>query len=269
LLEAVVARPDARLHELDVLDPAERHRLLSEFNGNPVPLPEALLPELFEAQAARTPESVALIFGDDSLTYRELNTRANRLAHHLISLGVGPECLVGICLERSFAVVEALLAVLKAGGAYLPLDPEYPAARLAQMVADAAPKVVLSTKALGQSMPQMARVLRRDTPEVAASLAQAPTHDPTDADRVSVLRGKHRSYVIYTSGSTGTPKGVVIEHCALSAFLNGISAHVAFTPGDRHLAVTTIAFDISILELLLPLCHGAEVVIASRDEARD
>ncbi|HKA42238.1 MAG TPA: amino acid adenylation domain-containing protein [Burkholderiales bacterium] len=269
LLEAVAARPDARLHELDVLDPSERHRLLSEFSGAPVAVPEAMLPELFEAQVVRTPDAVALIFGDESLMYRELNTRANRLAHHLISLGVGPESLVGICLERSFDVVEALLAVLKAGAAYLPLDPEYPAARLAQMVVDATPKVVLSTKALGQSMPEMIRVLRRDTPDFAASLAQAPTHNPTDADRVSVLRREHPSYVIYTSGSTGTPKGVVIQHCALSAFLKAICTHVAFKPGDRHLAVTTTAFDISILELLLPLCHGAEVVIASREEVRD
>jgi len=269
LLEAVVAKPDARLHELEILDAEERRRLLSEFNGAPGPVPEAMLPELFEAQAARTPDAAALIFAGEFLSYRELNARANRLAHLLISVGVGPECLVGICLERSFDVVEALLAVHKAGAAYLPLDPEYPAARLAQMVSDANPKVVLGTKAFRQILPEQATVLWRDTAEFAARLEQLPAHDPSDADRTSALQPKHPAYVIYTSGSTGAPKGVVIEHRALSAFLYAISAHIAFQPGDLHLAVTTIAFDISILELLAPLCQGAQVVLGSRQEARD
>jgi amino acid adenylation domain-containing protein len=269
LLEAVVAMPDARLHELDILDTGERHRLLWEFNRARGPVPEAMLPALFEAQAGRTPDAVALSFAGESLSYRELNARANRLAHLFMSVGVGPECFVGICLERSLAVVEALLAVHKAGAAYLPLDPDYPPARLAQMVTDAKPKVVLSSTAFRQILPEGVTILWRDAAEFVARLEQSPARNPSNADRTLALRPKHPAYVIYTSGSTGTPKGVVIEQGTLSAFLHAISAHVVFQPGDRHLAVTTIAFDISILELLIPLCRGAQVVLGSSHEARD
>ena len=147
LLARLAASAGMPLHRLVVLDAGERRTLLEEFNATAREVPETTLPELFEAQVARTPEAVAVVFGDETLSYAELNARANRLAHHLIGLGVGPECLVGICLERSFDMVVALLATLKAGGAYLPLDPDYPEARLAQMLADAAPAVVLSTGA--------------------------------------------------------------------------------------------------------------------------
>ena len=269
LLGAAVATPDMPLHRLEILGPEERHMLLKEFNDTARPLPEATLPQLFEAQVERAPEAIALVFGEESLTYQELNARANRLAHHLIGLGVGPESLVGIALERSIEMVVALLGVLKAGGAYLPLDPDYPHARLAHMLGDAAPALVLSTKDLCDRLPQDLQVLSLDGLELRTALLQGPSHDPSDQDRITPLLPQHPAYVIYTSGSTGTPKGVVIEHRALSMFLQAMRPHLAFGSGDRHLAVTTVGFDISILELFLPLCHGAEVVLAGRHEARD
>ena len=148
LLEAAVAAPEVPLHRLEMLGAQERHILVEGFNATAHAVAETTLPALFEAQVARAPEAVAVIFGQESLSYGELNARANRLAHHLIGLGVGPESLVGIALERSTEMIVALLGTLKAGAAYLPLDPDYPEARLAQMLTDAAPALVLSSSAL-------------------------------------------------------------------------------------------------------------------------
>ena len=159
LLKGIVETPDMPLHRLEILGPEERHMLLKEFNDTARPLPEATLPQLFEAQVERDPQAIALVFDEKSLTYQELNARANRLAHHLIGLGVGPESLVGIALERSMEMVVALLGVLKAGGAYLPLDPDYPQARLAHMLADASPALVLTSGALRARLPQKLRCL--------------------------------------------------------------------------------------------------------------
>ena len=139
LLEAAVAAPDEPLHRLGFSTPDERHTLLESFNATAHEVPNATLPELFEAQVARTPDAIAVVFGEQALSYAELNARANQLAHHLIGLGVGPEALVGIALERSIEMVVGLVGILKAGAAYLPLDPEYPTARLEQMLTDAAP----------------------------------------------------------------------------------------------------------------------------------
>ena len=148
LLEAAVAAPDEPLHRLGVLDADERHTLLESFNATAHEVPNATLPALFEAQVARTPDAIAVVFGEQALSYAELNARANQLAHHLIGLGVGPEALVGIALERSIEMVVGLVGILKAGAAYLPLDPEYPTARLEQMLIDAAPAVVLTSEAV-------------------------------------------------------------------------------------------------------------------------
>ena len=269
VLEGGVGRPEVPLHRLEVLGPEERHALLEEFNATAHPLPEATLPALFEGQVARTPEALALLCGEERLSYGALNARANRLAHWLLAHGVGPERVVGIALERSPEMVVALLATLKAGGAYLPLDPEYPAARLAQMLGEAAPVLVLTSRSVRARLPQGLELLALDAPETQAALARAPTHNPTDADRPTPLRPQHPAYVIYTSGSTGRPKGVVVERGVLAVFLGAMAAHLTFAPGDRHVAVTTITFDISLLEFLLPLCHGAEVLLAGKQEARD
>ncbi|MFL6244609.1 MAG: amino acid adenylation domain-containing protein [Thermoanaerobaculia bacterium] len=232
----------------------------------------ATLPDLFEAQAARTPHAIAVVCGETSLTYAQLNARANRVAHHLMTRGVGPDDIVGIALERSTEMLIALLGVMKAGAAYLPLDPEFPHARLDAMIEDAKPALVLDVV-----IPSVSRGTWVDGRQNAHATHVAPPHHPgpptharDDSDNPHrTLLSRHAAYVIYTSGSTGKPKGVVIEHEALSVFLDAMKDRVAFAPGHRHIAVTTMAFDISIVELFLPLCHGAEVWIASRDEARD
>ena len=187
----------------------------------PGPLPEATLPALFEGQVARTPEALALLCGEERLSYGALNARANRLAHWLLAHGVGPERVVGIALERSPEMVVALLATLKAGGAYLPLDPEYPAARLAQMLGEAAPVLVLTSRSVRARLPQELELLALDAPETQAALARAPTHNPTDADRPTPLRPQHPAYVIYTSGSTGRPKGAPNSHWGWSTGSSG------------------------------------------------
>ena len=240
LLESIAGDPARPLHLLEMLDPKERRLLLRDCNDTAQPAEPLSLPELFERQAARTPDAVAVITSaGQPIRYAELNARANRLAHRLIAAGAGPETVVGIAMERSADVVVAILGVLKSGAAYLPLDPEYPEARLKQMIDDAAPLTVLRDIGDGDG---------------------APDHNPGVA-----IAPRSAAYVIYTSGSTGKPKGVMIEHRALSLFLQGAGA----APGQRLLAVTTIAFDISILELFLPLCRGASVIVASRDDTRD
>ncbi|WP_210171776.1 AMP-binding protein, partial [Rhizobium sp. Root1203] len=169
------------------------------------------MPARFEAQAARTPDAVALRFGDAQVSYGDLNRRANRLAHRLIDEGVGPESVVGLCLGRSIEMVVALLAVLKSGAAYLPLDPDYPADRLAFMLDDAKPSHVLTAAALSGRLPAGIRKLEVDRVDLAGSRED----DPTDEDRTAPLTAANAAYIIYTSGSTGRPKGVVIEHAAL------------------------------------------------------
>jgi amino acid adenylation domain-containing protein len=245
LLEAAVAAPDAPLHRLDVLDKAERKALLPDAaETRYVHAPRASVPERFAAQASRTPDAVALVFSDEVVTYAELAARARRVANHLVAHGVGRGSFVGIDLERSVEMVVALLGVLQAGAAYVPLDPEYPPARRADMLADAAPAFVITREVVWQ----------------AAGAGDAIAARPGSADP---------AYVIYTSGSTGRPKGVVVPHGALSAFVEAVAEHVPFGAGDRHLAVTTIGFDISILEIVVPLCGGAQVWIADRATARD
>jgi non-ribosomal peptide synthetase component F len=177
----------SRYRRLEILEPGERQTLLEGFNATSRPVPEATLPALFEAQVARTPEAVAVVFDQESLSYCELNTGANRLAHYLIGLGVGPESLVGIALERSMDLVVALLGTLKAGGAYLPLDPDYPQARLAHMLADAAPALVVSTGALRTPLPQSLKVLNLDELELQAGFQEIPAHNPVDGERSCAL----------------------------------------------------------------------------------
>ena len=204
LLEAAVAEPDRAIGSLDILSPEERHTILREWNDTAHPIPSATLPELFAAQVAKTPDAVAVVFEDESLSYGELDARANQLAHHLRALGVGPETVVGLCVERSLEMMVGLLGILKAGGAYLPLDPGYPHERLAFMLADAGAPVLVTQSALLDRLPAHdARIVRLDAdwPAIACHPATAPQLR---------LDPQNTAYVIYTSGSTGTPKGVVV-----------------------------------------------------------
>jgi amino acid adenylation domain-containing protein len=229
---------------------------------------------LFEEQVERSPDAIAVVFpgtardgaqassgrcGEELLTYRELNRRANQLAHRLQALGVGPEVLVGICVERSLEMVVGLLGILKAGGAYLPLDPHYPTERLAMMLSDAQPLVLLSQSHLLEALPDTsAKILALD------KVTDGPVTDPT-----STVQPDHLAYVIYTSGSTGRPKGVQISHGALSNFLMSMRERPGLTEQDVLVAVTTLSFDIAALEIYLPLIVGARLIIAPRGSVAD
>ena len=207
LLEAAVADPDRAIGRLDILTAAERATILREWNDTARAIPSATLPELFAAQAARSPDAIAVVFEQESLTYGALDARANQLAHHLRALGVGPEVVVGLCIERSLEMLIGLLGILKAGGAYLPLDPSYPHERLAFMLADAgAPVLVTQSRLRDRLGGHDACVVRLDA-EVARHRPAAPPIAPANR-----LDPHNTAYVIYTSGSTGTPKGVVVGH---------------------------------------------------------
>ncbi len=222
-----------------------------------------LIHQMFESQSVQTPDAIAVTFKGEQLTYQELNQKANQLAHYLQSLGVKPETLVGICIERSLEMVVALLAVLKAGGAYIPLDPSYPTDRLAFMIADAELPILLSEQAQLAKLPQTSAhvvVLEADRVEI----------DQQSLDRVSSeVTADNVAYTIYTSGSTGNPKGVQVLHGAVVNFLESMRQSPGLTAADTLLAVTTISFDIAVLELFLPLSVGAKIVLVSREIATD
>lgn len=209
LLETAVAAPRGRVAELDALTEAERTRVLREWNDTALPVPQTTLPALFAAQAARTPEATAVVCGGEALTFAELDARANRMAHALVKRGAGPERIVALVLPRSIDTVVALLAVMKAGGAYLPIDPGYPAARITGMLADARPELVITVAGLEDRLEDdsVPRLLLD-----GQSFDDFPAHEP---DAARTLAPRHPAYVIYTSGSTGVPKGVVVEHASV------------------------------------------------------
>ncbi|CTP83376.1 non-ribosomal peptide synthetase [Xanthomonas graminis] len=263
LVQALKHAPQTALHALDLLSENERAEL-QHFNATTVNLAASgYLHRQIEAQAQRTPQAIALVDDALALSYADLDTRANQLAHHLIALGVGPDVRVAVCLPRGVDLVVALLAVLKAGGAYVPLDPVYPRARLDFMLQDSAARCLLTHTALADLLPgnQFARVCMDDT----ASWAMHPAHTPATQD----VGPHHLAYVIYTSGSSGHPKGVMISHHALTQFLAALHTQVPLSPEDRLLAVTTVCFDIAGLELFAPLVHGARVVIAGDQAIQD
>ncbi|WP_432185742.1 non-ribosomal peptide synthetase, partial [Streptomyces tendae] len=269
LLDAVASAPLRPIGELDVLEPGERHRLLVEWNDTADDTPARTLPELFEEQAARTPQATAVESGDTGLTYRELNDRANRLAHHLIGLGVGPESLVALAAERSEQWIVAMLAVLKAGAAYLPLDPSYPAERLHYMLADADPGLVLTERATTSVLagaPASTRSLTLDDAETVAALATAATANPTDAERTAPLRVDHPAYVIYTSGSTGRPKGVVVPHTGVASIMGEHIRRAGLGTGSRALQVLSPNFDAAFADMTQTLLSGATLVLVPLGE---
>ncbi|MBV9108491.1 MAG: amino acid adenylation domain-containing protein, partial [Gemmatimonadetes bacterium] len=265
VLEQVAANADVRLSRLDLLGDVERGQVLEEWNRTAAEYPsDRCIHRLFEEQVERTPGAVALRFEEESLTYAELNARANRLAHHLRGHGVGPEVRVGVLLERSLEMVVSLLAVLKAGGAYVPLDPGLPAERLAYMLEDSAVPLVLVQAALRGAVPAREGVGVLAVDALAEETASEPAENPAGGAGPDSL-----AYVIYTSGSTGRPKGVMNVHRGVVNLLWSMRGTVAMAPADRLLAVTTLAFDISVLELFLPLLSGARVEILDRSAASD
>ncbi len=262
LLSSFASDPGLRLSQVPLLAEEERRHLLFDLNDTAVPAPTKLLHQLLAARCAASSGETAVEVAGERLTYGELGLRSNRLARYLAARGVGPEVLVGLCVTRSPDMVVALLAVLKAGGGYVPLDPEYPASRLELMLGDSrAPVVVTQTALIEKLPPSDALIIDLDGDGAAIAAESAEPFD--GGARLSNL-----AYVIYTSGSTGTPKGVQISHEALVNFLLSMEKRPGFTADDSLLAVTTLSFDIAGLELYLPLLAGGRLVLATRDEAQ-
>jgi len=261
LLIGIVAAPDTTIDRLPLL-PETELQLLTSWNQTQVEYPRKCIHQLFEEQVERTPDAIAVVFQEQQLTYRELNSRANQLAHYLQNLGVKPDVIVGICVDRSIEMLIGLLGILKAGGAYVPLDPAYPTERLAYMLTDSQMTVLLTQQDLVNSLPEhQAKVvcLDGDWKDIVQE----------DKNLLIEISPEKLAYVIYTSGSTGNPKGVQISHGAITNFLNSMKQSPGLTAKDTLLAVTTISFDIAVLELYLPLIVGAKIVLVSREVAVD
>ncbi|WP_457662960.1 amino acid adenylation domain-containing protein [Sinorhizobium medicae] len=265
LLYGVTADAGQPVRDLDILPAAERTYLLEDLNRTAADYPsERCIHELFEQQVRRAPEAVALVHEDEELSYGELNARANRLAHHLIGLGVRPDQPVAICLERSPAMVVGLLAILKAGGAYLPLDPAYPSARLRQIVEDAAPRLLLcdaaGSAALGAEAIADLSVVDLDAATPAWADQSADDPDP----HALGLTARHLAYVIYTSGSTGTPKGVMVEHRGMTNYLSW--ARESYAPTSSSVVSSSLAFDATVNSLFAPLVSGGHALLTKEGD---
>jgi amino acid adenylation domain-containing protein/non-ribosomal peptide synthase protein (TIGR01720 family) len=262
VLDAVVVEPDQPIDQIDVLEPGERERWVQDFNDTARPRPAMLVTEAFEAQAARTPVAPAVEADGVEIGYGELNERANRLAHLLIAEGVGPERLVALALPRSADLIVAVLAVLKAGGGYLPVDPEYPGERVTFMLTDARPVLVLTNQSFIDSLPTAdVRALVVDEPDVLDSIAECPAGNPSGVRH-------HESdiaYVIYTSGSTGRPKGVAVEHRSLAQYLDYAKESYE-SLGGQALLHGPVSFDMAVTTLYGPLISGGRIVVAEIDE---
>src|ERR1700730_13479248 len=266
LLVMTATVPAQPIGSLKVLEVAERWQILVDWNDTSHPVPESTLPVLIEQQVERSPNSIALMFGDLSLTYEELNVRANRLAHYLIKLGVGPEDIVALALKRSIELVISLLAIMKAGAAYLPLAPDYPVERLSFMIQDAKPVCIVTTTPIASRLPDGVAFLLLDDPATRTALAQSSITNPTDRDRILPLTPLNSGYVIYTSGSTGTPKGVVVSHTGIPSLAFSQIEHLAFTAESRLLQFVSISFDASLFDLCLSTLSGARLILAPEEQ---
>lgn len=260
LLEAIALNPEQRISELPLLTPADRHQLLVEWNNTRAEYPQdKCIHKLFEEQVRLTPDAIAVVFEGEQLTYRELNAKANQLAHYLQRLGVGPEVLVGLCVERSLEMVISLLGVLKAGGAYVPLDPNYPSERLGFMLEDSSVPVLLTQTQLVELLPpSSARVVcvDGDIEKIAFHSSQNPS---------STVTPDNLAYVIYTSGSTGKPKGVLLAHQGLCNLATAQIQLFDVHSESRILQFASFSFDASVSEIVMALISGATLVLAKRD----
>ena len=263
LLETAVAAPDTPIGRIDILSPAERRTILEEWNNTGHPIPPTTLTELFNAQVDKTPDAVALVFGQDRLTYTQLDARANQLAHHLRVLGVGPEYVVGLCVERSLDMIVGLIGILKAGAAYLPLDPDYPPERLAFMLKDASVPVVVTHAANSNLVSTHgAHIVCLDTNW--STIARQPVTAPA-----LCLDPTNSAYVIYTSGSTGRPKGVTMGHGAISNLITWSSNEIPGGLGTAVAQFTATSFDVSVQEIFSALTTGKTLFLCANNTRRD
>ena len=260
LLRETIANSEKSLANLPLLNQSQRHQLLVEWNNTQTEYPQnKCLHELFEAQVEKTPDAIAVVFGNQQLTYQELNNRANQLAHHLQTLGVKPEVLVGICLNRSLEMMVGLLAILKAGGAYVPLDPTYPQERLDYILSDSGVSILLTTENLITQLPTLElKVLCIDT-----QWEEISNH--TQANLDSEVQSSNLAYVIYTSGSTGKPKGVLVTHQNLVNHSSAIAQKFQLTSQDKVLQFAALSFDVALEEIFPSWLSGAAVVLRSNE----
>ncbi|BAZ48976.1 amino acid adenylation [Nostoc sp. NIES-4103] len=256
-VQGIVNQPEEPVAYLPLLSQEERYKIWVEWNDTQVNYPpDKCIHQLFEEQVEKTPDAVAVVFENTQLTYQQLNQRANQLAHHLRSLGVGPEALVGICLERSLEMIVGLLAILKAGGAYVPLDPTYPSERLAFVLQDTQTSLILTTAQLVNSLPtHAAQVVCLD------SQWQAIAHNSQE-NLVCEATPDNLMYIIYTSGSTGQPKGVMIPHRGIYNQLQWRQTTFKLTQQDKVLQTISFSFDPSVWQIFWPLCNGAQLILA-------
>lgn len=263
ILEGIVHDSEILISDLPLLTEAEQHQLLVTWNETAVDYPRNnLIHQIFEDQVEKTPDAVAVVFQGQTLTYQELNDRANQLAHYLQKLGAEPESLIGICVDRSLEMIVGLLGILKAGAAYVPLDPDYPSARIDYILSRSETKILITSSQLAGSLPQQQAVVRLDTdwPLIARE---------SRSNLQSAVSPDNLCYVIFTSGSTGKPKGVQICHQSLVNFIWSMQSEPGLARCDRLVAVTTISFDIHTLEIYLPLSVGATIILANRQLAAD
>nr|WP_168488174.1 non-ribosomal peptide synthetase [Streptomyces sp. RLB1-33]QIY68645.1 amino acid adenylation domain-containing protein [Streptomyces sp. RLB1-33] len=268
LADALEENPDLPLSAVPVLDAQERRRVLTEWNDTALDVAAATLPGLFAARVAATPHAPALICDGTELTYGQLDARANQLARRLAAAGVGPESLVAVMMERSADLVVTLVAVLKAGGAYLPVDPGYPADRVLYMLNDAHPVCVITTQECEEAVPGLVGVpvLVLDEPGMAQQLSTTDDGPLTVAELGGPLLPAHPAYVIYTSGSTGRPKGVVVSHAGLASLVATQVEALGAGPGSRVLQFASVSFDAATWELVMALCSGAALVVAGAED---
>ena len=259
VLEQAVNDPEMRVREFSVLSAEERQQILTEWNETKVERASSqIVHELFEKQVEKTPESIAVVFGKDELTYDELNVRANQLAHYLREVGVGPEVQVGVCVEPSVDMIIAIMGILKAGGSYVPLDPSYPSERLGYMVDDAGIRIVLTEEELRGGLSATGAemmCLDGDRDKIVCQ---------SGANLATTVSGNNLAYVIYTSGSTGRPKGVGITHRSVCNLAAAQISLFGLQAGVRVLQFASISFDASVWEWIMALLSGGELRLGSR-----
>ncbi|MGI8637767.1 MAG: AMP-binding protein, partial [Segetibacter sp.] len=257
LLKSIVAEPEQKIGNLQMLSVIDEHRLLVEFNGdNGEQLTTRTIVDLFEEQVQKTPDAVALIYDDQQLNYQQLNGKVNQLAHYLRVKGVKEETLVPVCIERGVEMIVSILSVLKAGGAYVPIDPNYPSERIVYMLEDTAASIMISSKAAKIKLSACTEVEIVDVDKDSELISGQQTSN------LSIPTAPHQlAYVIYTSGSTGKPKGVLIEHANVYAFIAWSQKEFSSSPFSIVYATTSICFDLSIFEIIYPLTIGKKIRI--------